>query len=98
MTITWKHHRSILSKMAAQISEGVTKELVKPGSGEMPKAGDMITVHCTGSLVNPPKKFWRYYGLHCVEICEKNLLYDNFLFYRPSPAIKFEAAQRRQMH
>ncbi|CAB3994427.1 peptidyl-prolyl cis-trans isomerase FKBP12-like [Paramuricea clavata] len=44
--------------MAAQISEGVTKEILKPGFGEMPKVGDMITVHCTGSLVNPPKKFW----------------------------------------
>ena len=50
------------SKMAAQIGEGVTKEILKPGSGEMPKAGDTITVHCTGSLVNPPKKFWRLYG------------------------------------
>ena len=39
---------------------GVKKELVRAGSGNIPKRGDTITVHCTGSLnTNPPKKFWR---------------------------------------
>lgn len=37
----------------------VKKELVRAGSGNTPKRGDTITVHCTGSLnTNPPKKFW----------------------------------------
>ncbi|XP_064479779.1 uncharacterized protein LOC135393220 [Ornithodoros turicata] len=41
-----------------QLSPGVRKELIRPGNGPRPKAGDTITVHCTGSLTNPPKKFW----------------------------------------
>lgn len=45
--------------MASQVSDGVTKEILKAGYGDMPRAGDQITVHCTGSLVNPPRKFWR---------------------------------------
>ena len=43
-----------------QVSEGLQKEILKEGGGRRPKPGDTITVHCTGSLENPPKKFWRY--------------------------------------
>ncbi|XP_076366661.1 uncharacterized protein LOC143255222 isoform X1 [Tachypleus tridentatus] len=41
-----------------QVSDGVTKEILIPGSGDRPKPGDTITVHCTGFLRNPSKKFW----------------------------------------
>ncbi|XP_046856506.1 peptidyl-prolyl cis-trans isomerase FKBP12-like [Xenia sp. Carnegie-2017] len=44
--------------MAEKISEGVTKEILRPGNGKMPKSGDTITVNCTGSLVDSQKKFW----------------------------------------
>ncbi len=45
---------------AEQISDGLKKELVKPGGENRPQVGDTITVHCTGSVAgNPPKKFWR---------------------------------------
>jgi len=44
--------------MATQISDGVTKEVVKVGTGQPVQRGNNITVHCTGSLQNPPKKFW----------------------------------------
>jgi FKBP-type peptidyl-prolyl cis-trans isomerase len=33
--------------------------LLREGRGPPPRAGDTITVHCTGSLSGPsPKKFW----------------------------------------
>ncbi|XP_014668839.1 PREDICTED: peptidyl-prolyl cis-trans isomerase FKBP12-like [Priapulus caudatus] len=41
-----------------QVSEGVSKQIVREGTGNYPKAGDSITVHCTGCLTTPPKKFW----------------------------------------
>lgn len=38
---------------------GVTKELIKEGTGPAPTAGQTVTVHCTGYLAtNPPKQFW----------------------------------------
>ena len=37
----------------------VKKDVIKASNGRQVKAGDNITVHCTGSLTNPPKKFWR---------------------------------------
>jgi len=37
----------------------VKKDIIKASSGRQVQAGDKITVHCTGSLTNPPKKFWR---------------------------------------
>lgn len=37
----------------------VKKDIIKPSDGRQVKAGDKITVQCTGSLANPPKKFWR---------------------------------------
>lgn len=37
----------------------VKKDVIRPSDGRQVKAGDKITVHCTGSLTNPPKKFWR---------------------------------------
>ncbi|XP_064389395.1 uncharacterized protein LOC135337391 [Halichondria panicea] len=45
--------------MSIQISEGVSKVIVREGSGNTPAAGSKIVVQCTGSLnTNPPKKFW----------------------------------------
>ena len=63
--------------MAAQVSEGVTKLILKPGSGERPKAGDQITVHCTGSLVSPERKFWRceFPRLSACINCQKLILF-----------------------
>jgi len=46
--------------MSAPVSEGVTKELIKKGNGPHVKAGDKITVHCTGSQAESGAKFWRY--------------------------------------
>ncbi|XP_065889357.1 uncharacterized protein [Dysidea avara] len=37
---------------------GVKKEIIKEGTGPQVQAGNNITVQCTGSLTNPPKKFW----------------------------------------
>ena len=37
----------------------VKKDVIRASDGRQVKAGDKITVHCTGSLTNPPKKFWR---------------------------------------
>ena len=38
---------------------GVTKEVIREGTGPTPVAGKTITVHCTGYLATePPKKFW----------------------------------------
>ncbi|XP_078609694.1 uncharacterized protein LOC144880988 [Branchiostoma floridae x Branchiostoma japonicum] len=42
----------------SQVSQGVLKEVVRPGNGPQVQRGNTITVHCTGNLVNPPKKFW----------------------------------------
>ena len=39
---------------------GVKKEIIKEGTGPQVQAGNNITVQCTGSLTNPPKKFWRF--------------------------------------
>ncbi|XP_072044523.1 uncharacterized protein [Amphiura filiformis] len=44
--------------MAVPVSEGVMKQVLREGSGAPPNPGQTITVHCTGSLANPPKKFW----------------------------------------
>jgi len=38
----------------------VKKEIIKAGTGQQVQAGNKITVQCTGSLTNPPKKFWRF--------------------------------------
>lgn len=37
----------------------VKKDVIKASNGRQVEAGNTITVHCTGSLTNPPKKFWR---------------------------------------
>ncbi|EPY36482.1 peptidylprolyl isomerase [Strigomonas culicis] len=37
---------------------GVTRTVKKQGNGTVPKAGDKITVHCTGFLADGKKKFW----------------------------------------
>ncbi|KAI8506471.1 hypothetical protein Bbelb_158980 [Branchiostoma belcheri] len=42
----------------SQVTPGVLKEVVRPGNGPQVQRGNTITVHCTGNLVNPPKKFW----------------------------------------
>lgn len=41
-----------------QVSDGVTKQILRPGHGNGPQRGSTITVHCTGCLANPFKKFW----------------------------------------
>ena len=42
------------------VTDGVEKEVVKPGNGTPLQPGQNITVHCTGSLQGPPvTKFWR---------------------------------------
>ncbi|PRD22791.1 UNVERIFIED_CONTAM: Peptidyl-prolyl cis-trans isomerase FKBP12 [Trichonephila clavipes] len=41
-----------------QVSDGVTKEIIQAGHGIVPQKGSTITVHCTGSLANPLRKFW----------------------------------------
>jgi len=37
---------------------GVTKTVIKEGSGRTPEAGEKITVHCTGYVKDGFKKFW----------------------------------------
>ncbi|KAL6045376.1 Peptidyl-prolyl cis-trans isomerase FKBP12 [Balamuthia mandrillaris] len=37
---------------------GVTKKVLKEGSGNTPTKGQTVTVHCTGYLTNPQRKFW----------------------------------------
>ncbi|AYU83368.1 peptidyl-prolyl cis-trans isomerase / FKBPL2 [Leishmania donovani] len=37
---------------------GVIRTVMKAGSGATPKAGQTITVHCTGYLADGKKKFW----------------------------------------
>lgn len=41
-----------------QVSDGVTKEMIRPGNGNIPQRGSTITVHCIGCLANPFQKFW----------------------------------------
>ena len=41
------------------VSEGVSKQTMKPGDGTRINRGDEITVHCTGLLAENNKKFWR---------------------------------------
>ncbi|KAI0210737.1 Peptidyl-prolyl cis-trans isomerase FKBP12 [Lamellibrachia satsuma] len=40
------------------VSEGVTKEILREGSGPQVLKGDNITVQCTGSIAEGNKKFW----------------------------------------
>ncbi|XP_077863961.1 uncharacterized protein LOC144348757, partial [Saccoglossus kowalevskii] len=40
------------------LSQGLFKQVIQPGCGPPIKPGDVITVHCTGSITTPPKKFW----------------------------------------
>ena len=40
-----------------QIADGIDKVVTKEGVGASPKAGQKITVHCTGKL-SDGKKFW----------------------------------------
>jgi len=40
------------------VSEGVQKEVLRPGTGAHVKKGDQITVHCTGSQQETGAKFW----------------------------------------
>ncbi|CAD2216585.1 peptidylprolyl isomerase [Angomonas deanei] len=37
---------------------GVVRTVIQKGTGVLPKAGDTITVHCTGFLADGKKKFW----------------------------------------
>jgi peptidylprolyl isomerase len=41
---------------------GYEKEVVTEGSGPTPQKGQTVTVHCTGNLINPTRKFWWYYN------------------------------------
>jgi len=40
------------------VSEGIVKEVIKPGGGDVIRKGDEITVHCTGSHGDTGAKFW----------------------------------------
>lgn len=57
-----------------QVSDGVLKEIMRLGQGNIPQRGSIITVHCTGFLANPLIKFWRYILLYIIlfKICKKN--------------------------
>ena len=44
---------------ASSILMGVTKRVIKSGSGPTVQKGQNLTVHCTGKL-SDGKKFWRY--------------------------------------
>jgi hypothetical protein len=46
---------------ASSILMGVTKKVIKSGSGSQVRAGQNLTVHCTGKLADG-KKFWRYHN------------------------------------
>ena len=48
-------------KMAGvtNVSEGVTKEILREGNGPPVQKGDNITVQCTGTVAEGLKKFWR---------------------------------------
>ncbi|ELR21420.1 Peptidylprolyl isomerase FKBP12, putative [Acanthamoeba castellanii str. Neff] len=37
---------------------GYEKEVLAEGSGPTPQKGQTVTVHCTGNLTNPTRKFW----------------------------------------
>ncbi|EDV28067.1 Peptidyl-prolyl cis-trans isomerase FKBP12 [Trichoplax sp. H2] len=41
-----------------QVSDGVYKEILRPGNGAKVQSNNTITVHCIGSLSTPLKKFW----------------------------------------
>ena len=59
-----------MSNKPVQVSDGVTKVITKEGNGRRPERGNTITVHCTGSLADPRKKFWR-----CVSIVIPSCMY-----------------------
>lgn len=44
--------------MGTLVSDGVSKQILKAGTGPAVKKGDKITVHCTGSLADNNTKFW----------------------------------------
>ena len=43
----------------SQDSRATAAQVLKGGSGPQPKAGQRITVHCTGIIQSTGKKFWR---------------------------------------
>jgi peptidylprolyl isomerase len=43
---------------ATRIAMGVERNIIKAGTGPAPKAGQKVTVHCTGILTATNKKFW----------------------------------------
>ena len=61
-------------KMAGvmNVSEGVTKEILREGSGPQVLKGDNITVQCTGSIAEGNKKFWRSV---VTDFCLESILY-----------------------
>ncbi|KAH8038184.1 hypothetical protein HPB51_024715 [Rhipicephalus microplus] len=63
------HGLKLYANMMAQsyqVTPGVLKTVIQPGIGPRPNVGDSITVHCTGLLTNPPRKFWS----QCSKFCE----------------------------
>jgi len=40
------------------MSTGVTKDVIRQGTGAQVQKGDQITVHCTGCLADTGAKFW----------------------------------------
>lgn len=37
---------------------GVTRTIIRAGTGARPSIGNLVTVHCTGYLAEGKKKFW----------------------------------------
>ena len=51
------HHSYTFKMMATPISQGVQKQLLRPGAGRPIERGSTVMVHCTGS--SGGMKFWR---------------------------------------
>ena len=50
-----------------EVKPGLFKETLKQGNPANPvRAGDSVTVHCTGVIAATGKKFWRYGHAHYI--------------------------------
>ena len=65
------------------VSEGVTKDILRRGSGPHVHKGDKIRVHCTGIVAEGLKKFWRSVVASRMLRCCQSCLPSNILATRP---------------